>query len=257
LRVLAAAAVGLAVTLPAAPPADAADNDPYTAIAVDVLIGLLNATADGSLSPAEIAQLVQATINAVNGVKGDVVSRLDAQLVNELRAKVQAATTSVHYLNHPVLASIYLGQVNQAAHSAKSHVDTVSSDRDLDAVGRAMITLFSALEVTEAKLGLLQPTTRFADYREGLQNLINKMAPGCSTYFDPGFPMLGRRECTFNGKTVRAVQMLREGGPHVSIDGGPWTPGNLDTAHVEDLVMADTAEALAKNALEQLRLRGY
>ena len=256
LRGIAAAAIGLAVILPATTtPARAEVNDAYTDIGIDVLIGLFDKMSDGSLSPTEIAELVQLTINAVNGVKVDVVARLDAQLVNELRAKVQFATTSVYYLNTPAFAGYYTVQVNLAAHQAKAHVDTVSADRDLDAVGRAMITLYSILEVGEARQGLLQPS-RFADYRQGLENLIQKMTPHCNFGGLPNADLYWST-CTFDGKTVRGDQRHGPNGTEVSVDGGPWVPGVLDQGAIAELVMADTAEKLAKDVLEQLRQRGY
>jgi hypothetical protein len=255
LRRIAAAAVGLAVILPVTTqPARADVNDAYGDIAIDVIVNLFDKLSDGRLSTEEIAQLVLQTINAVNGVKIDVVSRLDAQLVNDLKGEMQFATTSVHYLNTPY-AGLYTVRVNGAAHLAKAHVDTVSADRDLDAVGRAMMTLYTLLEIGEAKLGLLQPT-RFADYRQGLENLVQKMEPHCS---EGALPSVNGywRTCTFNGTTVRVDQSYGPDGAKISVNGGPWVLGLLDRGVIDEMVMSDTAEKLAKDALEQLRQRGY
>jgi hypothetical protein len=257
LRGIAAGVIGLAVVMPVtALPAHATDpNDAYVDITIDVLASLFDKL-PGGLSASETVDLVRETINAINGVKVDVVSRLDAQIVNELRGKVQFAVTSVHYLNHPSFTGLYTIQINTAAHQAKAHIDTVSSDRDLDAVGRAMMTLFALLEVGEAKQGLLNPSVRFADYRAGLENLINKMAPHCSQGAVPQTSYYWK-ECTFNGRTTHVAQRHGLHGNEISVDGGPWVPGVLGNVNAAEMVMSTTAEKLAKDVLEQLRQRGY
>jgi len=260
-RAIAAAVLGCVVALPStAAPARAEEPSPdvwaqYWEFAVDFLGSLLDKLSDGTLSPAEVYELVNQVIGAVDGVKVDLVSRLDTELVNELRGKAEAATTSVHYLRYQQTAPVYLGIVNPAAHSAKSHVDTVSTDGDLNSVGFSMITLFPLLEATEVKLGVFEPRTRLAVYRQGLENLVRKMQPHCSENAQPN-PGIYTYTCGFDGKTVQGVQYT-SGNPTYRINGGPEIPGTLDRDVIKGMTMAGTSRELAERALAELARRGY
>jgi hypothetical protein len=82
------------------------------------------------------------------------------------------------------------------------------------------------------------------------------MEPHCSSGGLPNANMYWTT-CTYNGKTVRADQRYGINGWEVSYNGAPWISGVILPAVVGDMVMADTAEKLAKDVLEQLRRRGY
>jgi len=255
LRKVAAAVVGVAVVLPASTqPARAQDNDAYIDVAIEVLSSLLDKAADGGVSPSEVLLLVQELKGAIDGVKVDVVARLDAQVVTEVRARTDAAVAKVHFLNNRFTAGPYAVQVAEAAYLARSYVDLVNADRDLDGVGRAMMTLFTISGVAEEKLGSVEEDRRrhFANYRQGLERLISRMAPQCHLGAQPRVDHYWYT-CTFNGRTVRADQI----GGQVSIDGQPPIAGPINHQLVQDLVMWDTAERLAKDALEEMRRRGY
>ena len=242
LRAVVAVTAGLALMLGAAPPpAQAADVDDYADVTLDVLGALLVAAEDG-ISPGEIIALVQLLRGAVDGVKVDVVDRLDSQVVVELRAKVDSTLAKTYLLDSPFPwdTSIFNNSTHDAAYLARRYVldDVLTADKDVDAVGRAMMTLFTAYEVGLAKAGVAKPARDriFAEYRQGLERLIAKMVPRCSVTGTEE-PFSAQHVCTYNGKTVRGV------------------PGNDDRALVENQLMADTARKLAQDALEQLRQR--
>jgi hypothetical protein len=234
-RVIAAATAGLALTLGvAATPAQAAGIDEYSEVGVDILKSLLSKLEDGQISPAEAIELVQQLTGALAGVKVDVVSRLDAQLVAELKAYANTATTKAGFLNNPFYAAVYAYDVAKGANRAVEYIDVVSSDGDLDTVGRAMVILFTATAVAEEKVGTNAAQRRIglAEYRAGLEKLVAKMAPRCSPT-SPDGPAPVVWACTYDGRTAIAE----------------------DREIAEQRVMADTAEKVAKDALEELRLR--
>jgi hypothetical protein len=86
---------------------------------------------------------VEAIIGAVNGVKDDLVSRLDSQIGAELKGKARTAVTSVSYLRNPVTAGSYTLYVNDAAHVAVEYLEVVGGDAAIDTVGRSMVTLWN------------------------------------------------------------------------------------------------------------------
>jgi hypothetical protein len=260
-----AAVLGVAVILPAtARPASAEPDYQYGRVTIDLLRSLLDKGGDGRITPDEIATLVLEAIGAISDVQVDLLARLDAQTVAELRAMTSTATTSVNYLRYPHTAAVYLGIVNPAAHQAKEDLGLVGSDAAKDAVGRALITLYSALLVAEAKTGILNPTTRYADYRGALEELRRQVEPHCAAVPPGQYPNLDVYSCTFNGRTVRGVQRTRaDGQTEYALDlgdGSPtnaWLLGTLDREIIAGLVMDGTADELAEKALLELAARGY
>ncbi|GAA4697732.1 hypothetical protein [Phytohabitans rumicis] len=262
LRLILAAVLGVAVVLPATARPASADQD-YGRVTIDLLRSLLDKGGDGRLSPDEVASLVLEAIGAITDVKVDLLARLDAQAVADLRAKTATATTSVNYLRYPHTAATYLGIVNPAAHQAKEYLALVESDAAKDAVGRAMITLYSALLVAEAKTGVLNPNTRYADYRAALEELRRQLEPHCEESLPGEHPNFYAYSCTFNGRTVAGYQRLRADGQweytHVG-DGSPanvWLPGEYDREIIAGQTMDGTADELAEKALLELAARGY
>jgi hypothetical protein len=255
LRGIAAVGVAIAMTMgAAAQPALAADTDDYSDVFVDVLSSLLSKVEDGSISPSEVLALVQELKGAIKGVETDVIARLDSLVVRDVKNAAEAGFAKTEFLNNRITAATYANDAINGAVAAKSAIDVVSSDHDLDAVGRALMTLYTMADVGFEKFGSNPQVraTRFRQYREGLQKLIDKMAPHCDEFFQPqtGYRLY---RCTYNGKTVRGEQ-LPDG---FSLDGQPPVPGVIDRQLIQDLTMADTAEKLAKDTLEVLRQRGY
>ncbi|GAA0912679.1 hypothetical protein [Virgisporangium aurantiacum] len=257
-RGIAAAVACVALTLGAAPPpAQAATPDQYADITFDVLGALLVAAEDG-ITPGEILALVQLLKGAINGIKVDVVERLDAEVVATLEAKTQYAVSNVFFLEHPLpfYAAIYNNSVSEGAYLARSYLanNVITADGDLDAVGKAMMTLFTTYEVGLAKANapVAQRNQVFADYRQGLESLIAKMNPHCEEYIEAKVGTV-LYNCTYDGVTVRS-KFDMDG---FSINGGPPIPGGYNPKLVEDFLMASTAKRLAQDALEQLRQRGF
>lgn len=262
LRLIVAAVLGVAVMLPATARPASADQD-YERITIVLLGSLLDKGGDGRLTPDEVASLVLETIDAITDVKVDLLARLDAQAVADLRAKTATATSSVHYLRYPHTAATYLGLVNPAAHQAKEYLGIVDSDAAKDAVGRALITLYSALLVAEAKTGVLNQTTRYADYRGALEELRRRLEPQCRTTVPGHHPTTEYYDCTFNGRTVTGAQRYRADGTmeHSIVGNGlpanVWLEGGFDREIIAGLVMNGTADELAEKALLELAARGY
>lgn len=262
LRLILAAVLGMAVILPATARPASADQD-YSRVTIELLRSLLDKGADGRLTPDEVANLVLEAIGAITDVKVDLLARLDAQAVADLRAKTATATTSVNYLRYPHTAATYLGIVNPAAHQAKEYLGLVESDAAKDAVGRAMITLYSALLVAEAKTGILNPAVRYADYRAALEELRRQLEPDCDASLPGHLPNTEVYDCTFNGKTVTGYQRYRADGRLEHSVVGPglpanvWLEGGFDREVIAGLVMDGTADELAEKALLELAARGY
>jgi hypothetical protein len=257
-RGITAVTAGMALILGvAALPAQADGNDNYEDITLDVLRSALTVAEDGVITPAELVDLVLSLKGALAGVKTDVVARLDAQAVATLRAKTEYAVTNVFYLENPFpfYAALYNSTVSDGAFLAQSYIsgNVVTADKDVDAVGRAMMTLFTAYDV-----GLEKVNAPAADrgrvltvYHQALEGLIAKMVPRCDEYGDRAGAY--HIDCTYAEKTVHAKQDLSGW----TIDGGPPPPGAIDRSVVGNLVMADTAKKLAQDALEELRKHGH
>jgi hypothetical protein len=121
-----------------------------------------------------------------------------------LKAKTQYAVANVFFLEYPipVYAAIYNSTVSEGAFLAQSYIaeNVITADKDVDAVGRAMMTLFTAYEVGLAKVNtpVADRNAVFALYRKGLESLIAKMTPRCDETFDAKVGTL-YYNCTYNG----------------------------------------------------------
>lgn len=255
-RGIAAVTAGMALILgAAAAPAQAEDGPNYEDVTVDLLRAALSAADDGVLTPEELINLVLVLKNGLAGVKTDVVARLDAQVVAELRAKMDFAATRTFYLDLPLYAPIYNSSVGEGASLAKSYIEgnVVTADKDVDAVGRAMMALFTAEDVGLEKVNAPAAgrDSVLASYHQALEGLIAKMVPRCDEYGD----RVGNYhiDCSYANKTVHATQDLFGW----TIDGKPAPPGAVDQSVVGNLVMADTAKKLAQDALAELKKHGH
>lgn len=255
LRGLASAAAALAVAVPVtAQPARADEGGSYYEF-IKVLGGLLDSGSDGDgITPAEFREFAQQIIAAMAGVKDDLLARIDSHVSAEMRSKARTAITSVHYLNNPALAGQYTLYVNDAAHKAAEHLEEVSGDASLDAVGRAAVTLWSTLEVAESRMGVLN-RERMVEYRGVLERVIAKIEVHCGETMSPDATIL--YQCEFNDVTRSGRERIRNGQWENSADGGPWNPGRLDRTDIYTFVKSSTAEKLAEDALADLTRRGY
>lgn len=256
-RGIAAVAVAVAMILGvAAPPARAADDDikGYTDIAVGILSSLISKLEDKNMGPAEVLDLIRELSGAVDGVKVDVVSRLDAEVVARLQGQVDAALSKVDLLSNPFFAAVATNDAINTAREARRMINVVSADNDVDAVGRAMITAYTIVIVGRERLGATEASRKqtIADYQQALLELIGRMAPRCTPTAD-GKVGTYYYTCEYNGKTVRGE--LGVGG--CRIDGEPLTLGCTSTIVEEQVrhrVMEGTAARLANAALFQIFL---
>ena len=254
-RGIAAVTAGLALTLgAAAPPAQAADaTEEYADLAINVLGAVLNAAEDRVFTPGEILAIVNLLRGSLDGVKVDVVTRLNSELIADLKGLTNYAVINAPLLQDFFYARLYTNEVSKGAYRAKAILDdnVVTADKDVDAVGRALITLFTTFEVGLAKTGQSAEFRNavFNEYRKGLETLIAKMVPRCDAYADR--VGLYHIDCTYAGTTRRAVRDLVN---EWTLDGVPL-PGTISQRFVENAVMADTARPLAQEALELLRVK--
>ncbi|MEQ4303956.1 hypothetical protein ABNF97_21665 [Plantactinospora sp. B6F1] len=259
LRGVAAVALALAMTLAGTPtPAKASDSNGSYWVFVDILISAYEKGSDGRYTPAEINELIQEVIGAVNGAKADVLARLDSETTNELRGKAEAALTKAELLRVPWLAGPAINSMHDAAYSAKAHLGTVKdSDAALNDVGKAMIVLFTELNaaylMVDADEGTNLAQAQRPYFRQGLEYLIREMTPNCSYGGVPNAGMISYG-CSYDGRSVRAVYWA--GTNEYSIDGGPPIPGMIREAVVQDFLMANTARVLAQQALDVLLRNG-
>ncbi|ROT32798.1 hypothetical protein EF879_06285 [Micromonospora sp. HM5-17] len=259
LRGIAAAALALAVALTGTPtPAKARASNISYWVFIDVLVSAFEKGRDGRYTPGEINELVQQVISAINGTKNDVLERLDSQITNELRGKAEAALTKAEMLRVPWLAGPAINSMHDAAYAAKAHLATVSeSDAALNDVGKAMIVLFTELHTAyltvDAEEGTNLARAQLPYFRQGLEYLIQEMAPDCTFSAHPQ-GVWRRYICTFADRTVTAWYWAHK--DEYSIDDGPPIPGPLDLKHVEDFLMADTTRPLAQQTLDVLLRQG-
>ncbi|WP_433532513.1 hypothetical protein ACQPYA_11040 [Micromonospora sp. CA-263727] len=237
--------------------AQVADGVDYGKI-IDILLAAAEMGRDGVYTPQEISQLIQQVIGAINGTKVDLLTRLDTQLTHEIQAKTEAAVTKVELLRVPWAAGPALNSTHDAAYAAKAHLRTVRENEiALDAVGRAMIVLFTQLEaaylMVDADEGTNLAATQRPYFRQGLEYLIQEMTPDC---VDGGVPNAGlyTYTCSYGGKTVRGTYWA--GTDTFTIDDGPPIIGPFNRQLVADVLMYDTARRLAKRALQVLIDKG-
>jgi len=221
---------------------------------VDILISLLDKGRDGSYTAQEIAELVQQLIGATNAANVDLLTRLDNELTNDIKGQAQAALTKVEMLRRPETAGVALNSIHDAAHRAMSHIGTVRhSDVALDAVGKAMITLFTELDtaytVIDADEGTTFVVLQRRYFRLGLENLIREMNTDC---YHGGLPSAGLATytCYYGGDSARAEFWAGSG--TYTINGGPPITGAIDYRLVEETLMRGTARPLAQQALDNL-----
>ncbi|MFY1670899.1 hypothetical protein ACN27G_13160 [Plantactinospora sp. WMMB334] len=219
---------------------------------VELLKSLLSKGSDGTYSPSELVELVQELSGAISGAQADMMSRLNSQLLNDVRTNVEYATNYRNFLSlPPPYPHLYTDNVVRGALHAKNHVNTVSdSDSALDTTGRAMITLFSAAEVATKRTGSFD-ASHLTVYRQGLENLVAKMNPASRCTYG-GLPSAGYQSytCTFDGRSVRADFWAGEGGYRVN--SGPFIAGPINPTVVHNILMHETSYALAQKALEEL-----
>ncbi|MGW0506206.1 hypothetical protein [Micromonospora sp. NPDC003241] len=260
-----AVSLGLGTALPAAPAAAgppparaqvAADTN-YGAI-IDILLAAAEMGQDGVYTPLEISRLIQQMIGAVNGAKVDLLTRLNSEVTNDIRARTEAAVTKVELLRVPWAAGPAINSTHDAAYVAKNHLRTVHEDDNaLDAVGRAMIVLFTQLEaaylMVDAEDGTNLAAAQRPYFRQGLEYLIQEMTPHCPPSGNPNSGLI-TYSCSFAGKTVTAeyYPLTRQ----YRIDGGPLTDGSFPAAAVAEVLMRDTALPLAQRTLDLLISRG-
>jgi hypothetical protein len=258
-RGITAALIGLALTgsAVAVRPAPARADAGYDGF-VQFFISAYDKGRDGKYSVAEVNELVQQAIIAVNGAKSDVLIRLDRQLTSELRGKAEAAVTKVELLKVPWLAGPAIDSTHNAAYSAKAHITTVAGqDAELDAVGRAMIVLFAELNaayiMVDAEEGTNAAAAQRPYLREGLEQLIREIQPECGRNTLPSAGYVSY-VCTFNERTVRAEYW--SGSNSYRIDGGDAIPGQIDQDLVQDYLMANTVLPNAERLLAELIRQG-
>jgi hypothetical protein len=266
LRGVAVMVLGLLLAVPGTvTPAHAEDgggnNIDYSKF-VDILIDVFNKGSDGSYSPAEIIEMVQNVVNAVNGVKGDVLTGLDGKVSAAIYSQMQAAITKVPNLKVPFLRGVAINSIHDAAYLAKGQVTQSYSDAAKDAIGRAMITLFTTLNTAYTQVDAEQIARGVPSniaganrpyYRQGLEDLVRVTAPACN---EGGLPNAGyiTYTCRFGDQTMMAEFWTAN--DYYTINGGPHIPGIINQGHVQEVLMKDTVRPIAQRTLDELRREG-
>ncbi|MFI7081752.1 hypothetical protein ACIBO1_31125 [Micromonospora sp. NPDC049903] len=260
-----AVSLGLGTAIPAAPAAagppptraQVADNTDYGAI-IDILLAAAEMGQDGVYTPLEISRLIQQLIGAVNGAKVDLLTRLNSEVTNDIRARTEAAVTKVELLRVPWAAGPAINSTHDAAYVAKNHLRTVHEDDNaLDAVGRAMIVLFTQLEaaylMVDAEDGTNLAAAQRPYFRQGLEYLIQEMRRECPPQGNPNAGV-STYSCSFGGRSIY-VDYYPLTNTH-RINGGPMIPGPITKEAVAEMLMRDTALPLAQRTLDLLISRG-
>jgi len=261
LRGVAVMALGLVLAVPGTvTPARAEDggNVNYSKF-FEILVDAFKKGSDGGYSPAEIIEMVQSIIDAVNGVKGDVLTGLDGKVSAQIYSQLQAAITKVPNLKVPFLRGVAINSIHDAAYLAKGQVSQSYPDATKDSIGRAMITLFTTLNTAYIQVDAEQiargvPSniagTNRPYFRQGLEELINATAPRCN---EGGLPNAGyiTYTCRFADKTI--VAECWTSNDYYTINGGPPISGFIDFGHVQDVTMKDTVRPIAQQQLDELK----
>jgi hypothetical protein len=257
LRRIAAAVAGLAVMLPATvSPARADEEEPsgsYYELTGSLLKSLL-AKSEGGFSPEEIADLTLEAISAINGVKTNLLGRVDALAVSDIKADAQYAVNNTQFLQHPPYDSLYTQHLAQAVGRADTKLDVFTADGSLDTIGKALITEYTGFLDGEVKTGL---APSYAAYKAALSHIITTTLIHCDESIEAKVGVI-TYTCTFNGKTEGGYQRATfDGSWEHSYDDATWLPDALPRAVIEDSVMEGTSVDLAKQALKQLEEAGH
>ncbi len=230
-----------------------ANWDSYVDISIDLLVSFLDKGSDG-LDPVELIQVTQELKNAITGVKVDLLAHVDALAVAEIKADARYTLNYVGFLDVPQLRGGYVNRVAAAASMAREKLAVFDSDADRDTVARAMIAEFQTLLIGTAKLNAPIP---YDTYKEALTHIIATMQPHCHEFFEPRVGTT-TYDCTYNGRTVNAIQRPVFNGTEVSYDGGAtWTAGELNRGRVQEETMKQTGQELARRALRELLDHGH
>lgn len=254
LRGIAATVLGLSLAMSAtAVPARAAADGPNYQAYLEFLSRALEMGHDG-LTPAEANQLIHEIIGVLQGTKVDLLTRLNTELANEIHGSTEAAVNKAEMLKVMWLAGPAINSMHDAAYRAKAHLATVrDSDEALDVVGRAMIVLFNLLHAAysgvDAEEGTHAAVDQLPQFRQGLEYLIQEMAPTCTP---GGLPSAGMRSytCEYGDTTVRAEWWA--GTNTYTINNGDPIPGQIDESIIVEITMRDTVWQLARQTLAEL-----
>jgi hypothetical protein len=259
-RKIAAALAGLAVLLPTTGSPAWADNpeDPPTDTGgyYDIVTTLLGSVLDkspGGFTADEIASLVLQTVSAVNGVKVDLLARVNALAVADVKAGAEYTVNNVQFLKLKATAAGYVNTVAGHIATANTRLDVFSAGEDaaLDTVGKALITEYGAFLNAEVKVGL---APSYSDYRAALNHILAKTHVHCSESTLPKTDIV-TYACSFNGTTQTAYETNAGGGMH-SYDNRTWMPGPIPRDKVEAYVLRGTSVDLAQRALDELNAHG-
>ncbi|MEJ3744163.1 hypothetical protein WEI85_12810 [Actinomycetes bacterium KLBMP 9797] len=273
-RTVAAVVLGLAMVVPGAtvvpratPPAWAQEGDQTDWMQfVEVLKKIWEAGSDGRLDPAEIADFVMLIEQALTGVKTDVLAALDSKVSAQIRGKIDSAINAVYNLDAPPwLRGPAIDTIQNGAYEARAQLGAAWDDHNRDVFGKAMITLFTALDGAFTRIDADnaaqgRPSNMAGNnkrqFRQGLEDLMRTMQPRCTYNPLPEKNGYVTYDCTYNGRTVHA--QANPLGGEWSIDGGPWQQLNRGQLEglVFDTVMHDTAWPIAKKAHEELLRQG-
>jgi hypothetical protein len=259
-RRIVAAVAGLAVLLPAAGSPAWADNpeDPapdtggYFEIAMTLLSSALEKSS-GGFTPDEIATLMLETVSAVNGVKVDLLGRVNSLAVADVRAGVEYTVNNVQFVKLRSTAGGYVNTVAGHIATANTRLDVFSPGEDaaLDTVGRALITEYNAFLNAEIKVGL---TPSYGDYKAALNHILATTHAHCAETTLPKTDIV-MYSCSFNNTTYAGYETNAGGGMY-SYDSKNWMPGTIPRDKVEAYVLRGTSVDLARRALDDLNAHG-
>jgi hypothetical protein len=238
---------------------DDGDNADYSQY-IEILIDAFKKGVDG-YDPQEIIELIQSVVNAVNGVKTDVLSGLAGKVEAQIYSQMEAAITKIPTLKVPFLRGAAINSIHDAAYLAKGQVSQAYPDATKDAIGRAMITLFTTLNSAYIQVDVEQiargvPSdlagTNRPYFRQGLEQLISATAPRCN---EGGLPNAGyiTYTCRFADQTL--IAEFYTANDYYTINGGAHIPGIINQGHVQDVLMKDTVRPIAQGQLDELKRR--
>jgi hypothetical protein len=262
-RALVAVGVALAMAFSAgASPAHAEEPEPDYWEFFDLLVDGYEKGRDGRYDPAEIADMLQKVIAAVNGVRDDVLTTLNGRVDAQIRAQVEAGVTKVPALRiGGAIKAAAVNDIHNAAYLARGQVSVPGySDVSRDYLARSEIVLFTALIDAYISYGPASAATvavQRSHYRQGLEAIQRDVTPHCRQSFSGQLGVILAYTCDFGDRSVAATFDIATG-TH-SVDGGPPVAGQIVASTqqaVQEIVMRDTARPIAAAALEELIRQG-
>jgi hypothetical protein len=216
-RALAVTTAALALLVPVTAGPALAEPDGNQQVIVRManeLFKLFRIFSDGSVSPEEVASLIEDSVNEVTAAENQVLSHMDAIAAAEHVGNARNA--AIEYQNLPEFDDLTVGiwalTVSNQATNAGEMLRRVDDKATVDDLGTAVQTLYPIALVARSTAGITSTGIQPA-YREINQEIIRKLAPSCRWFnAEPGIPSIRSYQCqAYDGHVEVCLEIYQNG----------------------------------------------